>query len=480
MNLQELIKEYNQENIINTVVDNSTIELKEEITQDNIQGRKFVSRFIEAGVVNYADLGNVLIKKETIDKFIDSMVGCPVVIGHKDLNAKNIENERVGSIANVWFNPGDGWFYCDGIITDKKAIDLVKNQGWSVSCTYEFTSDFTPRKYNDIDIDMEFIDGEFLYLAIVDNPRYSGANIVINSKDFKEDEHPRDEQGKFAEKGTQINDINPNYQQELKQVIDKAKNNPNERQKLIIGTVTKELEEKARKNGFDISGYQHDLDVSGTRHAIKEHSNPKTEDLRGQIAITDDDFKKIPDVIYSYDDVSFGETDTKNTPLIKYSKKFDDGPIIYVEEIRTRQKTLTIKSMWKHKNNADNSCTFTDFNLQRPEYISNIIITNNQVDFNLDNTKVNNSTNRKENLIMTVLEDLKAYIKDIVNNECDKDKKADNEKVDKRDIIRQIMAIAGKHEDNEDVKTIAKLAEKLAYDESEAGTADNKKHMKNI
>lgn len=81
---------------------------------------------------------------------------------------------------------------------------------------------------------------------------------------------------------------------------------------------------------------------------------------------------------------------------------------------------------------------------------------------------------------MTVLEDLKAYIKDIVNNECDKDKKADNEKVDKRDIIRQIMAIAGKHEDNEDVKTIAKLAEKLAYDESEAGTADNKKHMKNI
>ena len=59
MNLQELIKEYNQENIINTVVDNSTIELKEEITQDNIQGRKFVSRFIEAGVVNYADLGNV-------------------------------------------------------------------------------------------------------------------------------------------------------------------------------------------------------------------------------------------------------------------------------------------------------------------------------------------------------------------------------------------------------------------------------------
>lgn len=67
----------------------------------------------------------------------------------------------------------------------------------------------------------------------------------------------------------------------------------------------------------------------------------------------------------------------------------------------------------------------------------------------------------------------------IVRNSEDEKKEdkeeAKNEKVDKRDIIRQIMAIAGKEEASEDVKTIAKLAEKLAYDDSEAGTADNKK-----
>lgn len=66
----------------------------------------------------------------------------------------------------------------------------------------------------------------------------------------------------------------------------------------------------------------------------------------------------------------------------------------------------------------------------------------------------------------------------IVRNSKDEDKEekdAKNEKVDKRDIIRQIMAIAGKEEASEDVKTIAKLAEKLAYDDSEDGTADNKK-----
>ena len=88
------------------------------------------------------------------------------------------------------------------------------------------------------------------------------------------------------------------------------------------------------------------------------------------------------------------------------------------------------------------------------------------------------------------MEEIKAILESLVSNclkasnasdeEEKKDEKAENKKacnedVDKRDIIRQIMAIAGKEEASEDVKTIAKLAEKLAYDKSEAGTADNKK-----
>ena len=82
------------------------------------------------------------------------------------------------------------------------------------------------------------------------------------------------------------------------------------------------------------------------------------------------------------------------------------------------------------------------------------------------------------------MEEIKAILESLVSNclrasnaadeeEKKDEKEACNEDVDKRDIIRQIMAIAGKEEASEDVKTIAKLAEKLAYDKSEAGTADN-------
>ena len=79
--------------------------------------------------------------------------------------------------------------------------------------------------------------------------------------------------------------------------------------------------------------------------------------------------------------------------------------------------------------------------------------------------------NSKE-IDMALLEELKKLITRVENNK-ENEMEIDNAKVDKRDIIRQIMAIAGKEEASEDVKTIAKLAEKLAYDKSEAGTADN-------
>ena len=111
---------------------------------------------------------------------------------------------------------------------------------------------------------------------------------------------------------------------------------------------------------------------------------------------------------------------------------------------------------------------------------SNNIITNNKRKYNPNNTK-NAVNNEKEQNEMALVDELKKLILKVENaneDEMEKDKKEEkieNEKVDKRDIIRQIMAIAGKREDDEDVRTIAKLAEKLAYDKSEAGTADNKK-----
>lgn len=186
--------------VTNGLIDNFVIDEKG-------KGHKFVSKFIEAGLVHYKEYGDILITKETLDKFIGTMVGCPVIINHKQVTDDNVENERVGVISNVWFNPSDGWYYCDGIIWNKQAIDLVKNQGWNVSCAYSFESDRKPLKYHGKTISMEFTNGNFQHLAIVETPRYEDANIVINSVEFDESKHPRDEQGKFTKFDTKTVNI---------------------------------------------------------------------------------------------------------------------------------------------------------------------------------------------------------------------------------------------------------------------------------
>ena len=278
-----------------------------------------------------------------------------------------------------------------------------------MSCSYDVKlADAAGGTENNIPYDIEFLDGVFTHLAIVDNPRYERANIVFNSKtvintNFKEEDHPRDEQGRFT---NDSGGVNPNYKEELKQVIDKAKNNPTEKQKLIIGTVSKDLEEKAKENGFDISGYQHDLDVSGTRHAIKEHGQTKTEEPRGQIAITDDDFEKIPEVIYSFDEVSFTGKNKIGRETITYKKSFNDGTIMYVEEIRDKRKTLTINTLYKYKNTG-NPRTFAA-NSNPLSNASIHIITDNQEDFNPD-IKNNEVQNNKEQ-DMALIDELKKLI----------------------------------------------------------------------
>lgn len=256
------------------------------------------------------------------------MVGAPVIINHKDLTEENANDARVGVVSNVWFNDKDGWYWCDGVIWDETAQNLITDKGWSVSCSYDVKlADDAGGTENNIPYNIEFLDGVFTHLAIVNNPRYERANIVFNSK-------------------TEV--INDKW--------------------------------------------------------ITIHPN--------------------------------GE-DNKGRPLLL---KDGESPREAIERTYKKEEIIDKKI--------------------------------------LENLQRHRANNNKENTDMALLDELKKLITKVENDkgeDMDDEKKVENEKVDKRDIIRQIMAIAGKREDDEDVRTIAKLAEKLAYDKSEAGTADNKK-----
>lgn len=68
-------------------------------------------------------------------------------------------------------------------------------------------------------------------------------------------------------------------------------------------------------------------------------------------------------------------------------------------------------------------------------------------------------------------------LKMAVKNSKDEEKKEEvkNEKVDKRKLIDEIGGILKDKVDDEIIRTVIKKCEEIGYDESEAGTADNKK-----
>lgn len=119
---------------------------------------------------------------------------------------------------------------------------------------------------------------------------------------------------------------------------------------LELGPVTSSTAQRIRDlTGIDVSDFKHALDVLGIKHTFRKHGNPQTETPRGQIAVTDDDFALIPEIVGSPDNIEKGILTKRNRlQTIIYSKKLD-GNVYYVETIREGKKRLVIHTLYKAK-----------------------------------------------------------------------------------------------------------------------------------
>ena len=150
------------------------------------KGRFFRARFLQPGLVKYS-FGVCLLTKEVIDSFVQGFVGCSVTIDHVEIDEDNCDDVCCGVISRVEYNEGDGWYWCEGILRDPNAIELVRN-GYTVSCQYEITeyADNTKNAlHNGIEYDKVILGGKCEHLAIVKNPRYEGAMIAVNAQEFR-------------------------------------------------------------------------------------------------------------------------------------------------------------------------------------------------------------------------------------------------------------------------------------------------------
>ena len=151
--------------------------------------------FLEAGICDYTDRdqGIALLKKETMDSWIQTFKGKPVVIDHQDVSPENFNKlkDKVGYITNVWFNPADGWYWAEFIV-DKDEGHKIIQDGWSVSCSFDVVATAGGGEWHASKYTEEITEGAGLHLALVEHPRYEDCRISRvnnsarwNSKDCK-------------------------------------------------------------------------------------------------------------------------------------------------------------------------------------------------------------------------------------------------------------------------------------------------------
>ena len=479
------------------------------------------------------------------------MVGCPVIIKHKDIDDKNADDERVGVVSKVWFNEFDGWYYCEGIIWDKQAIDLVKNQGWSVSCTYDFDSDKQSKTHNGKKIDMEFTGGEFLHLALVPNPRYERANIVMNAKDKDDDVEwitvhgnhipvkkgqSKDEAVKeFIEKQQgESSDKKETKMSKGDNVYLKSQDGSNKR----IGKITKQINEDVVEVEFPEKG---NMPARTDRYYIDElnKEEAKTEDKKIEPTQPSKPAYNPPQRKEQNPEPGKKKPDPDEFERI-YRKKiekqhkdakkaFDELAEIFIKEDDSRISDKNIKKRYydtslDNKNIKDISMTIEDYGYWEKEYnpykgryiykqpegwaqdlkskiaqfkrdypkLADKIeysVSAEHPDINIhlfwrDDEraeketkkkleKASNSTTVKE-ITMSVLNELESFIKGVIKNADDEDKKEEVKNEDKRKLIDEIGGILKDKVDDEIIRTIIGKVEEVAYEPSEKDKADNK------
>lgn len=374
-----------------------------------------------------------MIQKKNLDKFVHTLRNKPVVINHKD---EIKDKDKVGEVFNVWYNPEDGWYWCDGIITDKTAQNLIEDKKWSVSCSYDFTKyDDKGGTENNIPYDIEFLDGEFSHLAIVDNPRYEGANIVFNSK----------------------TDVNND-----KWITIKPNGEEHTGRHLLVKDGETVQEAMQRTYGIDgAKGQQKLFDVSKDRKT-KEDFKREAAEKQAKYDEHQKQVQKRYDYLQYLGTAEPDKWEELGEPEMTFEKWESQREAQKQQEDKQEDSYYEPDMEETYTKAYEDSIAkdFEDFMKSRKEDKK-------------EQTKELNKANNNKEQDMALIEELKKLITKVENNKGDN--MIYNEKEDKRKLIDEVGGILKGKVDDEIIRTIIKKMEEASYNESEAGSADNKK-----
>jgi len=142
-----------------------------------------------------------------------------------------------------------------------------------------------------------------------------------------------------------------------KWIAEKGENKPFEKES--IGKAAKWLINNAKEVGIDIKGFEHEVTNYFINHVLKRHGDPVTEESLRQIAVKEDDFNNIADIVKNPDYAIIGAK-RNGEDILFYAKRMKDGSTVYLEEILNgkKNKTLRSKTLFRKKDNISDKDTF--------------------------------------------------------------------------------------------------------------------------
>lgn len=393
---------------------------------------------MKRGIATYQDEA-IFLSQDTLHRDMETLKGRPVVIKHQNVTPENMEEKAVGYVTETFYNNEAGTFGCKFVIFDDEAKELIKN-GYGLSTCYKPTSFGAGGTEINTPYDREVTGLNFTHLALVPDPRYEDVKIYENGVMEMEEEtllNGGEGSGDFDHAGRpgKVGGSEPAGTGR------DGKYNKERQMRLIDddGIIKKELKKSIKDAKEKLKN------LKDFREAYLEYFKSSDEDVEKKYIETGKKVEKLLEDTEIKTDNFDDEEKNKNLKIIdKKIKKLQE-----IIGINNTQDNAIIEEQTERKNTMENE------KMEIP-----VSFFDKVMDLICNSKKEKKNEEKEIEEVIEEKEEIEA--EDEKENKCKK-----NEVVDKRDILRQIMAIAGKHEDNEDVRTIAKLAEKLAYDKDE-------------
>lgn len=124
--------------------------------------------------------------------------------------------------------------------------------------------------------------------------------------------------------------------------------NPDAKPYLTLGLLTGESVAQVNiMTKLDVSSFDYALDASSIRHVRDGHGDAKGEALRGQKAVTAQDYARLPELLNAPDSVVYaGVSRMAKRPLVKMTKRIDGVEYVALFEIRTGRKMLALETFY--------------------------------------------------------------------------------------------------------------------------------------